>query len=346
MRRSILLRPSTRAPLAIAAATVLGIGCDRGGDAARQTAPAETAESVDTAVRVDGDAVTLRSGSTPHLVGDPIPLLVMAEPADGAMAAIELPEDGRLGPFEFVVRPAPRISGLPMGSAVVSLELSTFESGDLVVPPIEATFEQRPGGRRRVLASAPLEITVRSVLPETGAGTASSDPLEAIRPLKSPVPMIEGGPDRPAIWWIASVGLTAAMLLGGFLLLSRRRGPAEPPPAVWARRRLADLRTSDASRTPSDRWAEIASLVRGLLARRDGLDTLDRTSGEIRIALAADARFSPEERDAIMQLLEQADLAKFAGGSERDPGPALDVVERLVESGEDRTPGRLQEAAP
>ncbi|MGA0419292.1 MAG: hypothetical protein ACO3P9_04605 [Phycisphaerales bacterium] len=338
-RRS-LRSGSLRSVVALATFAAVAVACDRSAEVG--SAP-DASEFVDTSMRIDGDRLTLRHGVGPRLVGDAIPLLVIAEPSDGAVATIELPDDGRLGPFEFAIRPAPRLRNLPIGSEVVSLELWTFESGTLELPPIEATFERGGDGVVRTVASAPLPVVVEGVLGEEGGATL--DPLAAMRPPKGVTPMQSERPGHAAIWWLSSVALTGAVLVGGFLLLSRRRGPAEPPPAVWARRRIADLRTPDASRTPSDQWAEVASLLRGLLARRDGLDTLDRTTGEIRSVLVADDRFSPEERDEILQLLEQADLAKFAGGSDRDPGPALDVIERLVESGESRAKARLLEAA-
>lgn len=324
------------AMLAVVAATTTG-----GAEDAGVAPPTATADMVDTSIRLDGDVVTLRHGAGKRVVGDPIPLLVVAESSDGAVATIELPDDGRLGPFDFVVRPAPRLPDLPLGSAVVSLELSTFESGVVELPPIKTTFERRDGAIR-TLATAPLELAVESVLTEK----ETSDPLAAVRPIKAATPMRGPAPDRSAIWWLASIGLTTAALVGGFLLLSRRRPAAEPPPAAWARERLAALRSDDPAMSPADRWASAAAVLRGLLERRDGLDALERTTAEIARALDGDARFDAAERGEILELLRQADLAKFAGTADRDVESALDAIERLVERGEQRDAVPAPEAAP
>lgn len=330
--------PRRLVAIGLIVASVVGAGCENSTEPS--AAPATTANTVDTSIRLGGDALTLRYDPGPRLVGDPIRLLVLAEPGDGAVATIELPDDGRLGAFDCTVLPAPRLAGLPMGSAVAAVELSTFESGLVELPPIEATFERGDGGAVRTLASAPLEFTIDSALAEGEA----SDPLAAVRPLKAPAAMSADEDGQVAAWWIASIALTTAVLVGGFLLLSRRRPPEEPPPAVWARERLAALR-QDVAATPAERWAAAAAVLRGLLERRDGLDALDRTTAEIGRTLEADDRFDPAERAEILEILRRADLAKFAGIVDRTPAPAFEAIERLVEHGERRVAEAPRETA-
>ena len=103
-RRS-LRSGSLRSVVALATFAAVAVACDRSAEVG--SAP-DASEFVDTSMRIDGDRLTLRHGVGPRLVGDAIPLLVIAEPSDGAVATIELPDDGRLGPFEFAIRPAPR----------------------------------------------------------------------------------------------------------------------------------------------------------------------------------------------------------------------------------------------
>lgn len=329
------------ASVAALGALGLAIGCSGGGD---DLAGASTT-TIDTANRLAGDAITLRSEPRSWTVGDPIPLLIFASSSDGAIASIELPDDGRLGPFEFVVRPAPRLPDLPIGGDVVQLELITFESGDLTVPAIVASFESPVDGAIRVLASAPLAIAVASVLGDAVPQDAPSNPLAALRPLKAPVTMNAASDDDRTFWWITSVLFTSAVLVGVFLVFARRRRPFEPPAAAWARQRLAEIRSSGAPSTPSERWAAAAALLRELLERRDGLQALDRTTAELDHDLDRDPRFDDAERKTIVQLLRQADLAKFAGLAERDSNEALAAIERLVEAGEARDADGPREAA-
>lgn len=302
---------------------------------------ASAAETVDTTVRLGGDAVTLRHEPGSWLVGAPISLIVIAEPGDRSIATIELPEDGRLGVFDFTIRPAPRIAGLPFGSAVVALEISSFASGVLELPPIEVLFETGDGGEVRTIFSPPLELEVRSVL----EAHETADPRSAIRPLKPAVRMGPHEAGTSAIWWLASIGLTTAVLVGGLLLISRRRPPAEPHPSVWARARLAAIRADDAPSSTAAQWEEAAALLRGLLERRDGLDALDRTTAELGGLLDADDRFDDVERRDIVDVLEQADLVKFAGVANEGLASALDAVERVIDSGERREAATSREAA-
>lgn len=316
----------------------LGVACDRPASTGESGASREKPGTVDTTVRLGGDRLTLRHDPRPHLVGDPIELLVVAAPADGAVATIELPGDGRLGAFDYVERPAPRLPDLPLGSAVRRLELSTFESGDLEVPPIEAFFERSGDGEVRTLATAPHSIAVASVLDEDATPGPDEDPVAALRPPRSAV-QLDLADDHAAWWWAASVGVTAAVLVGAFLLLSRRGGPIEPPPAIWARDRIAELRACDPSVPPSERWAALADLLRGLLERRDGVPARDRTTAELARDLADDGRFGSEERNLIVAVLRRADLAKFAGAVDADVEGALDELERLVDAGGRRDDG-------
>lgn len=308
--------------LLLSSSLLAAVACERlESETAKVGDEAAVTPSTDRSVSLDGNAIETRIDREQVLVGDPIRLIVVATPAADRVAEIELPGE-TLGAFDVVELPSPRDASLLSGSKAVALELSTFESGTVEIPPIRARFEPRGGGVEIELASDPIAIVVESVLVdgELAPGGGESSAIEtgvdpsALREIKGVVAMDDGRSE--AWWWLASLGAMVALVLGGFLLL-RRRGPApEPPPGPWAIEQFSRLAGECRSRDAiASTWEESAAVLRGYLVRACGIPATDLTSREILDAIEREPRFGDSMRMTIAGFLRQADLVKFAGAS-------------------------------
>lgn len=337
--------PLRAARLALAVGALSSIlACDRRSEVGAGDSRGESVSpSIDFSTTLDGNTIEIRLDRDEALVGDPIRLIVVATPAADRTAEIESPS-AALGAFDVVELPAPRDAALRPGAKAIALELSTFESGTLELPPIRARFEPRGGGVEIELSSAPVPIVVESVLEGedlSGAqGTAAEldsgvDP-ENLRAAKGIVAMDDG---RREAWWIvASVGVTVLAIVGGLLFLRRRGSPPEPAPGPWAIERFAALAEACRRGGPiSPAWAEATTVLRGYLARGCGIPAADLTTREILEAIGDEPSFGDPVRATIAAFLRQADLVKFAGASADAEASArtIDAMRDLVASLED-----------
>ncbi|MEY3023722.1 MAG: hypothetical protein RJA16_548 [Planctomycetota bacterium] len=201
------------ASMLVAGALSGSLGCERRGE----VAPSDSSEhalapSIDFSTSLEGNVLSTRIDRERVLVGDPIRLIVIATPAADRVAELAMPESP-LGAFDAVELPPPRDASLVPGSKVIALELSTFESGDLEIPSIRATFEPRGGGVEIELSSSPIPITVESVLEGedlAGAGSAAAAVEAGVDPedLRSVKGVVAGGSSAasvPPSWRLARV---------------------------------------------------------------------------------------------------------------------------------------------
>ena len=301
---------------------MLAIACERAErDAASAGTESEVSQSISRSTSLEGNTIEIRLDREQVLVGDPIRLIVVATPAADRIAEIESP-GATLGAFDVVELPAPREEALLPGAKAIALELSTFESGAIEIPPIPARFEPRGGGIEIELASDPIEIAVESVLSESDPAVAGGEamPVEAgvdpsdLREVKGVVAMDDGRSE--AWWWLASLGAMIALVIGGFLLLRRRAPAPEPPPGPWAIERFSTLAETCRRGGPiASVWEDSAAVLRGYLARACRIPATDLTTREILDAIGREPRFGDAARMTIAAFLRQADLVKFAGAS-------------------------------
>ena len=317
-----LLTTTQRGRLLLGLPLMLAIACERAErDAASAGTESAVSQSISRYTSLEGNTIEIRLDREQVLVGDPIRLIVVATPAADRIAEIE-PPGATLGAFDVFELPAPREEALLPGAKAIALELSTFESGGVAIPPIRARFEPRGGGVEIELASDPIEIAVESALSESDPALAGGEPtsLEAgvdpsdLREVKGVVAMDDGRSE--AWWWLASLCAMVALVIGGFLLL-RRRGPApEPPPGPWAIERLSTLAETCRRGGPiASVWEDSAAVLRGYLARACRIPATDLTTREILDAIGRGPRFGDAARLTIASSLRQADLVKFAGAS-------------------------------
>lgn len=294
-------------------------------------------ESIETEVRLEGCRLLVRADPRDALVGDPIMLLVVAEPAPGLVASLDpWPEDW--GDFEASAADSPLLAGLPPGSTARSTELRAFEGGTLTTPAFRASFEPRGGGGAIELASEPLSIGIRSALADAAAAAGDADPTEALRDLKASVRLSD---PLAWAWWLGSVAATGVVLTGLFLLLRRRR-EAPPPPPEQAALAALDRLAADA---PADdeglraQWAGLVAVLRAYLQARLGIAATSQTGHELVAALREASLLSQKHRNEIASLLRQADLVMFAGAAadRHRSEEALHSVRMLVE---ETTPAR------
>ncbi|MBM4106065.1 MAG: hypothetical protein FJ257_07200 [Phycisphaerae bacterium] len=330
-----------RASLLLAITCCLA-GCgDAGGDAAAATAVEDAGGSrrIARSVELEGQRLRVEIDRDTLLVGDAIRLLAIAEPSGDRLARFA--EVGEmLGDFEATPLAAPRIAGAPPGTAVLQLELRTFDAGEISIPPLAAVFEPRGGGAAVSLASDAIPITVEGVLTApfdpTGGDPGATEvrPSPELRPLK---PAVALEAPREWIWWLASLAATVLLLAGVGVLLFLRRAPAASlPPGPWALAGLDRLAASvpPPGDAPGTRrfWESLSVVARGWLERRWDLPTRDRTTREIVAQLRSDGRLADEVVRPLERILRDADLAKFAGAL---PGPdaaaeALTLLRAIV----------------
>lgn len=318
-------------------------GCGAADDGATGPAAVEDAGAsrrIARSVELDGQRLRVEIDRDEVLVGDPIRLLAIAEPSGDRLARFA-ETGGLLGDFEATPLAAPRIAGAPPGTAVLQLELRTFDAGELSLPPIEAIFEPRGGGAAVSLASDAIPITVEGVLPasvdavggEPGANEVRPSP--ELRPLK---PAVALEAPREWIWWLASLAATVILLAGGGLLLVLRRAPAAPlapgPRAIAELDRLAASLPPPGDAPGTRRfWESLSVVAREWLERRWSLSTRDRTTREIVASIRGDGRLADEVVRPLERILRDADLAKFAGAL---PGTdaaaeAITSLRRIIE---------------
>jgi len=210
-------------------------------------------------------------------------------------------------------------------------KLTTFTTGEYVIPPIPVEF-MLPDSTRRVLISEPIPINVKSLLAESGDTTDIKD-------IKGPVSFESG-----LAWYYYFVGVLLLVIIVALIIWwrirRRREGPVEP---VDTRRpweiAFADLAMLREKNLPQNEeyklfYVELSEIVRAFLQRIYGIPVLDMTTYEFLQALIDhDVEESLYER--YKKFLDFADLVKFAKfmpeikKAESDYDEAVDIVEHL-----------------
>ena len=241
-------------------------------------------------------------------VGDVFTLTATVTAADDV--SLKLPgEDADFGPAE-VRSFATAESRSTEGERQVKLvyELALFEVGEreIKVPPVSY---QVAGGQAREAPRPTASVTVKSVLPE-GA--------EEIKDIRGPreLPL--------SVWqWAGLIGaalLLVALVAAAILLWRRLKGQEKeeertpPLPAhLEALAALDRLETEDlVSRGQlKEHHVRLSWIIRRYLWRRYRVPALEETTGMLARWLRASGR-APQEAEAFLPLLAQADLVKFA----------------------------------
>jgi hypothetical protein len=202
--------------------------------------------------------------------------------------------------------------------------VSTFTTGEYVIPPLPVTFKLADGSMKVMLAEG-IPITVRSLLGDEKGDTAD------IKPLKAQVSheVFEEGVD-PLILWPTIAGV---LLIGSglFWWWWRRRKREEPedtrPPWEIAFFELALLQERDLPGTAEYKqyYVELTEIVRAFLGRIYENDVLEMTTTEFAVAFR-DEELPGEWFDRLIDFFKHADLVKFAKLSPEAEGPGSDFA--------------------
>ncbi len=186
-------------------------------------------------------------------------------------------------------------------------KLSTFTTGDYVIPPVPVMFVLKDGSRK-VLLAEPVPITVKSVLLDT------SDSAD-IKPLK---PQYEFERNLTKyIYWGVGILLLLLAYVGIWWWLRKRRGLGAPEdrrtPWEIAFAELAQLEQKNllTGGKFKDYYFELTEIGRKYLGKMFGADVLEMTTEEF-LDHFKTVDLPGGTFDECSALLHHADLVKFA----------------------------------
>ncbi len=339
-----------RTRLAAIVVCLCGVGCKP--SAPSPSAPSAAPPLAFSTTVEGGDArATVSVDKTNFTVGEALEYAIDIDaPKD---SIVEFPES-REEPDSFQVLRRDVTPGLPKDDRrhwVLRQQLSTFQSGDTVIPRITVVIRSVDAEHPTTIDIPEIPVTVASVL------DGDVDPTE-YRDIRDSVTVTV---DRPPIWEVlyqklgvlgfAAIALCA--LIGASLaawLISRRSSPIPPiSPADWARRELESLERTDllARHEYHPFHVRLTDILRAYVERRFGIMAPERTTDEFLRDAEKSSSISVPHRESLRGFMREADLIKFAlyrpqpGDSEKALSLARDFVEATA--GE---PPTLSKAAP
>lgn len=135
------------------------------------------------------------------------------------------------------------------------------------------------------------------------------------------------------LWMVAAAAVGLLLLLALVVWLVRRARRARAlTPRERALNVLADLRREGAGADPYAFGVRVSDALRAYIRDQHGVDAVTRTSMEFLESLRENVVFTENEKAALAEFLESADLLKYArqsaGAGEIDA--ILAIAERLV----------------
>jgi hypothetical protein len=254
-------------------------------------------------------------------------------------------EDANLGEVE--VRGAERSTEkLADGGRrlTVVYEAAAWQVGEVTVSsPVIAVRGQ--DGEAEQLESVETTLTVESVLP------AGAEDIHDIR----------GPKEIPLKWYhyaiaaLPVLGLLALIALVVWWVRSRRAGeepePAPKPQLPPAEEALEALRALQDEDLPArgrveEHYVQVSYILRRYLERRWNLPALEETTGMLRRTMLGSGRVPDEAAERITEVLQRADLAKFAKHRPQANIAMADLVQVRDIVYTTRPPREVAEGAP
>lgn len=266
---------------------------------------------------------------------------------DSTYELIPPPLGANLGAFDVKDYQPDKESRLPDGriNSKTEFTLSTFTTGDYVIPPVPVLFIL-PDKSRKVLLAEPITIRVISLLLDAND---SAD----IKPLKRPY---EFPRERSTYYWWGGGALALIMLLALLWFLRRRKREAGEPidnrePWEIAYERLAMLKESDllVETKYKEYYFELTEIVRSFLGLMYKVDVLEMTTEEFLGQFATIELPHTVYNDAVA-FFKHADLVKFAKlipalrRAESDFSLANNIVETVTTDYERRLEKEMAQA--
>ncbi|MFQ5499327.1 MAG: hypothetical protein ACE5FH_06615 [Candidatus Zixiibacteriota bacterium] len=288
-------------------------------------------EKPDTVESLSGIEITTSVDKADIYIGDLITYSLTIV-YDSTIELIPPPLGANLGAFDVKDYQSDIITELPGGriQSENMFKLSTFTTGDYVIPPVPVMFVLKDK-RRKIVLSEAVPIKVNSLL-------LNSDDSVDIRPLKA---QYEFKRDYTKYYWYGGAGLL--VLIAGISLLwiraRRRRDVGDPvdlrPAWEIAFEKLAFLKEKRLLQEEAFKpyYIELTEICREYLGRMYSINVLDMTTEELLAQL--EQLTTPDRFMGIMvELLHHADLVKFAklipDGDRAESD--LDVVHDIIES--------------
>ena len=247
-------------------------------------------------------------------VGDPVTIRIRATLGAGVQLLDSVPRPADTLPTGMRILSADSLLAGSRGTLASRLHVAFFQPGETTVPSFVLAYRRAPDAPADTLRSRPLRIVVANVLPP------GSQPLKDIRDLALPPPAAR----LPR--WLVPLALLAGLIVGYVIARRRRAGREAPraddvalaasePPSAYE---LAVVRLAEVERA---RWAArgevarhyelVGDVLRRYLQEGESVRALERTSAEIVWSLPP-VLSDDGMRDACRELLEEADLVKFA----------------------------------
>jgi hypothetical protein len=248
---------------------------------------------------------------------------------------VKLPDlGGNLGGFEirdYEVHQPRREEGRLVDR--VDYIISTFETGEFAIPPVEVRVTVPPGDQEQILRTESIRIVVESLKPSEEGD---------IREIKPPWEIPHDW--RPVILF-GSVGLALllAVLAVIFLILRRRRGKAllprkagpPRPPHEIAFEKLRLLSQSGLLEKEKIKryYSEISEIIRRYVEGRFRIIALELTSTDLLEELRSSRECAEEHIELFEVFLSRCDLVKFAKyiPTEEENREAMDLALRIVD---------------
>ena len=260
--------------------------------------------------------VTLKAElDTPHIrLGEPIKLTIIATYPEDVEVLWPTWED-QIEPFHIIEDGALQKEEYLDGYRdEKELTITAFDTGFQVLPPVAVEYRKRGETRTDSIATEPALVRVDYVEVDTS---------QAFKPIKPPQTV----PRHWTEWaWMAAipVGLILLGLLGFWLYRKYKNRPEPPPKEEFVPERAAhevalekldelkkeELWQQGEVKTYQDR---VSDIVREYIEARWGVPALEYTTDEVHQAFAR-IPIARELVRMLIELLERADLAKFAKG--------------------------------
>ena len=288
-------------PIAMSVAVLVGCAGEAGpGQGSERTLQLVTsAESGEVRIEIATESLDAESG-------EPIELTMTLKAPESARARFLIEDAPTMGDFDVLGLEHEEASeDVLMVADRRRLRVSTFESGTVTLPPIQARY-----GEKGILLTEPIDFEITSLI----QGEFDPSGFTGIRG-----PVDDSPPDGYEAWVVtaaAGIGVILAGSLAIALLVARGRRPRPRIPHEWALAELARIRDEDpASREgTNDLYERIEAVMRWYVSFRFGIDAPDRTSKELLGAVMGHPGIGDDARAALERLVRDGDRIKFAGG--------------------------------
>ncbi len=187
---------------------------------------------------------------------------------------------------------------------VTDYVLSSYETGDLEIPPLQFLISAANGDTSRIRTKARY-VTVRTLV----------EGVEDIKDIKSPESEVDHERDRSLLWYalvLCAAGVGLIILL--YWLIKRKRRPTESPPVPvdWYAelKKVARMKLLEKGEY-KQYYSLLSELARRYLEARTRVEAMERTTFEV----VRDLHGTPVPDAQVAQVetfLSDADLVKFA----------------------------------